>query len=358
MKISVIGAGNVGTAIAADLSIKGHEVCLLKTSTKIYNSHYEALVQNKCILLLENDNSVVAQVDTTADMEKAVFGKDLIILTIQTNYHEEVIERLCRYIVPGQTILIEPGYLSTCFFLQHCNKDITIIEAESSPIDCRILSPGCVKVLFRNALNPMGVFPKTSMERASSVLNRLGYPYRFTSTIIEAALHNPNLIVHTIGALFSIPRIEFIQETGGHYSMYKEVFTPHIWNLVEALDKEKMEILTKVGCEGIPYVEACKERNTIDQRINAKEVFFWYAKNAAPDGPEIPDSRYVTEDIPQGLVLMESLGKELNIYTPVCTSLIECASAIFGRDFREEGRTVIRLTERAVRQILGDAIKL
>ena len=32
MKVAVIGAGNVGVAIAADLSIKGHEVSLIKTS--------------------------------------------------------------------------------------------------------------------------------------------------------------------------------------------------------------------------------------------------------------------------------------------------------------------------------------
>ena len=37
--------------------------------------------------------------------------------------------------------------------MKHVKKDITIIEAESSPIDCRIISPGCVKVLFKNVLN-------------------------------------------------------------------------------------------------------------------------------------------------------------------------------------------------------------
>ena len=62
--------------------------------------------------------------------------------------------------------------------------------------------------------------------------------------MIEAALHNPNIIVHTVGAIFSIPRIEY---TTGEYWMYKEVFTPSIWSIVESLDKEKMELF---GCVG------------------------------------------------------------------------------------------------------------
>ena len=33
MKISVLGAGNGGTAVAAELSLRGHEVALIKTST-------------------------------------------------------------------------------------------------------------------------------------------------------------------------------------------------------------------------------------------------------------------------------------------------------------------------------------
>ena len=45
MKIAVIGTGNVGVAFAADLSIKGHEVTLLKTSS--YKSDaFERLIKN------------------------------------------------------------------------------------------------------------------------------------------------------------------------------------------------------------------------------------------------------------------------------------------------------------------------
>ena len=168
-------------------------------------------------------------------------------------------------------------------------------------------------------------------------MKSLGYPFEFTKNVVEAALHNPNLIVHTVGAIFSIPRIEY---SNGDYWMYKEVFTPHIWNVVESLDKEKMDILEALSCERLPYVEACKKRNSTDKTEDALEVFFDYAKNSSPAGPNVPDSRYITEDVPQGLVLLESLGQILNIPTPTCSGLINCANAALTVDFRKIGRTV------------------
>ena len=138
--------------------------------------------------------------------------------------------------------------------------------------------------------------------------------------------------------------------------MYHEVFTPSVWNILEALDAEKMQILARLGHEPVPYVEACKFRNSLDEKRSGKEVFFEYA--AMPSrakGPQSVDSRYITEDVPQGLVLLESLGQALNIKTPVASSLIELASAALGRELRAQGRTLAMLGEENVRKILEDA---
>ena len=71
-------------------------------------------------------------------------------------------------------------------------------------------------------------------------------------------------------------------------------------------------------------------------------------------GPVKVDSRYISEDIPQGLVMLETLGEKLNVDTPVCTSLIEMASAALGRDLRAEGRTIDILGEDNISTIISD----
>ena len=45
MKVAVIGTGNVGVAIAADLSIQGHEVSLIKSSST-KSETYDRLLKN------------------------------------------------------------------------------------------------------------------------------------------------------------------------------------------------------------------------------------------------------------------------------------------------------------------------
>lgn len=352
MKITIAGMGNAGTTIGADLANKGHNVTFLKTSKNIHNDHYEYILRNKRIVVTDLDSSyTVYFARVTDNIQLAISDADVIIIFTQTNYHKELIKKMSAFFHKGQIVIIEPGYLATCFFMQYVNCDLTIIEAESSPIDCRIIAPGHVKVLFKNVLNPFGVYPSKNKDKAREILEKLKYPFSFTKNVIEAALHNPNLIVHTVGAIFSIPRIEY---TNGDYWMYKEVFTPHVWNIVEALDEEKMNILEKLGCERIPYVEACKLRNSANKDENAINVFWDYVKNGSPKGPDIPDSRYITEDVSQGLVMLESLGCILGIKTPTATGLINCASAALNTNFRDCGRTIEILGSDCIKKILQD----
>ena len=352
MNITIVGTGNGGTTIGADLALKGHTVTLLKTSDKLHNEHFKVLQQTRQAVIEEDGLYQTASfADVTTDYARALQGAELIILYIQTNYHKPVIDKIAPYIQDGQTFLLEPGYLSTCYFQQATRRDITVIEAVSSPIDCRIVAPGKVHVLFRNVMNSFGVYPKAKQTQAIRMLEELRYPLRLMDSVIEAALHNPNLIVHTIGAIFSIPRIEHTDEP---YWMYKEVFTPHVWNIVESLDKEKMDVLEHFGCKRVPYVEACKRRNSEDLTADAKDVFFDYADNFSPKGPNQPDSRFITEDVPQGLVMLEALGAALKIPTPTCTGLINCASAAIKRDFRKEGRNLTLLGYANIRRIDED----
>ncbi|MGI6623795.1 MAG: NAD/NADP octopine/nopaline dehydrogenase family protein [Limnochordia bacterium] len=354
MKVAILGAGNGGCAVAADLSLRGHEVTLIKTSNAMHNENFQYLEKNNGVMeLIEDGETKVAKIHRVSRDVSELSTAEVVIVYIQTNFHEQLIERMSEHIRDGQIIMFNPGYLSTAYMLKHgLDHKITIVEAESSFIDCRISEPGKVKVGFRNARNPLGIYPAENVGHAMEKLKKLGFPFTYLSSVVEAALHNPNLIVHAVGAIMSIPRIE---KTGGDYVMYHEVFTPSVWKILEALDSEKMDILEKLGFERVPYVEACKFRNSLDETRDAKEVFFWYA--AMPTrakGPTSVESRYITEDVPQGLVMLEALASRLGVSSPVCTALIEIASAALGRDLRVEGRTVDRLGSQNIDKILED----
>ena len=341
MNICIIGTGNAGTTVGADLSLKGHRVTLLKTSTALHNEHFEYVQKSQSVQVegLNGERRNAHYHKVTRELPEALTPDvELVIVYVQTNYHESVVKMIEPYLHDGEMVMFEPGYCSTAYLLKHSQKKIISIEAESSPIDCRIIAPGHCKELFRNVRNPIGIYPRNKAKETFGKLTTLGYNFILLDSVVEAGLHNPNLIVHTVGAIMSIPRIEYIK--GRDYKMYKEVFTPSVWNLVLSLDSEKIAILSHLGLEPVSYVDACKYRNSDKLDVDATDIFFDYAINHSPDGPNIPDSRYVTEDVPQGLCLLESLGQSLGIPTPICSSLINIASSCLKRDFRREGRNI------------------
>lgn len=354
MKVSILGAGNGGTAVAAELSLKDHEVSLIKTSNAMHDQNFNYLLENGGIVkLVEEGRTETAKIRHVTRELSHISDSEVVIVYIQTNYHEDLIKRIKPYLRDGQILLLNPGYFSTAYVLKHCSDiDLTVCEAQSSFLDCRISEPGTIKIGFRNVRNPLGIYPVSRLNECREVLDKLGFPFAYLPSVVEAALHNPNLIVHTVGAIMSIPRIE---KTGGEYCMYHEVFTPSVWRILEALDREKMDVMERLGCQRLPYAEACKYRNTLDDSRDAKEVFFWYANMPTrAKGPTEVDSRYISEDVPQGLVLLETFGLKYNVKTPICTALINIASAALGRDLRLEGRTIERLGDDILEGILQD----
>ena len=55
-------------------------------------------------------------------------------------------------------------------------------------------------------------------------------------------------------------------------------------------------------------------------------------------GPESLQDRYVTEDVQYGLVLLSSLGRLLNILTPVTDTIVNLSGAVNHTDYWAEGR--------------------
>jgi len=364
MKITIIGAGNAGSACAFMAAEAGHKVRLLKTSNRItHDDHFETMIKNGGIYCIDNtkkghftDSSDDAEKTfqplemITRDPKEAIEGTDVIMIFIQTTYHPALAERIAKYFTDDQLVILIPGYAGSIFYNKHCGNNPIFAEGESTPNDARVIEPGTVKVLFKNARNSLSFFPATRTAEGMAVASRLFPAYNIEKSkvrknIFESALHNPNIIVHTIGQYVMYPMLEYCAK---HHPdevpyMYRDALsTDMAWLMIDKLDAEKMAVLSALGCEPIPYLEACLFRNEEDQNQDPREVFESY-KISSPPGPYSFDNRYITEDVPMGLVLLSSLGEKLGINMPECNRLIEMSGGILERDFYEEGRTLTSL---------------
>ncbi len=361
MNITIIGAGNAGSACAFMAAEAGHKVRLLKTSNRItHDDHFEKMVKNKGIYCIDNtktghftDSADDAEKQfqslemITRDAKKAIEGANVVMIFIQTTYHPALAERIAKYFQDDQLVILIPGYAGSIFYKKFCNNNPIFAEGESTPNDARVVEPGTVKVLFKNARNSLSFFPATRTDEGMAVAARLFPAYNIETNnvrkhIFESAMHNPNIIVHTIGLYVMYPMLEYCAK---HHPdevpyMYRDALsTKMAWLMIDKLDGEKMAVLSALGCEKIPYLNACLFRNEEDLSQDPREVFESY-KISSPPGPYSFNNRYVTEDVPMGLVLLSSLGEKLGIDMPECNRLIEMCGGILARDFFAEGRTL------------------
>ena len=125
----------------------------------------------------------------------------------------------------------------------------------------------------------------------------------------------------------------------GEFWMYRESFSPSVWNLVNDLDKERNDVIEAFQGERIDYLDAGKFRHEKDLSRDSYEVFLSYAAGRAPKGPASLDTRYIYEDVGIVLCLLSLFGRKFNIPTPVTDALITIASSLVNSDLRANART-------------------
>lgn len=344
MKVSVIGCGNVGVSIAADLSLKGHEVSLIKTSDRESGVYLALLANAGAVFLKERGEYKEASLgEVTRDLSRMA-DSDVVIVTVQSTCHESLIRRMSPYLSERQTVICICGYMSVFYFRKYCDPCPAVAETTGPYLEGRVDledTPG--KVVFRVgcrlSLCPMSLVATADRERHIDRIRSLSGSFRNECSVVEAALLNPNMVLHTAGSLMSLSRIEF---SGGDFCMYREAYArgnEATLNVMFGLDTEKKIVLRALGQKSVGVLEAAGFAGD-----NRMESFHRYSESGdRAAGPTSVRSRYIVEDVSQGLVLLESIADRIGVAAPIASSLISVAGAALGRDFREEGRTLRRL---------------
>lgn len=342
MKFSIIGCGNSGLIHAAKLYEKGHEVALLKTSNT--NGRFFDIIKEEQCFRAKDDTKqgngkefIVKPSLITRDVKAAVEFGDVIMVATTTLQHEFVAQLIAPFVRDGQTIILVPGYMGSLIFKKFIKKDVTYSEWETTAYNGRIVNNEYVRISFYNPRNAISVLPQSRTQQVVDMLSQCFDNTKYTRKhILESAFHNPNMIVHPIGILFSASRIEY---SNGEFWMYREAFTPSVVNVIKAFDVEKNKVLQAFDCEPLDYFEAAKWRNEEDLSIDAMAVFRSFA-DSSNKGPSFINHRYLLEDVPMGLGLYISIAKLVGVDTSIQEGITALASALLGKDFRKEARTI------------------
>ena len=341
MRFTIIGCGNAGLIHAAKLIESGQEVGLLKTSRGI-NDEFFNIIQNEGGYNVKDETNggnrfFVRPALITRDVKQAVEFGDVLMVMTTTLQHEQIAQLIAPYVRDGQIIILVPGYMGSLIFKKYIHKDVTYSEWETTAYNGRIVDSMYVRITFYNPRNAISALPSSRVQQVVDIMSKCFQNTKYTRKhILESALHNPNMIVHPIGILFSASRIE---HSHGEFWMYKEAFTESVINVIKAFDVQKNKILNAFGCDSLDYFEAAKWRNEEDLNIDAMTVFRSFA-NSSNKGPSFINHRYLNEDVPMGLGLFISIGKVVGVDTSIQEAIMALASALLNKDLKGKAKTI------------------
>jgi opine dehydrogenase len=344
-RVSVLGAGNGGCAIAADLGRRGIRCTLfdLPAFDAVLAPIREAGELRLSGVLGE---ATVPIERVTTDVSEAVTDADLLLVAVPAFAQEAFAQSCAPFLRDGQVVVLTPGStggaLAVAETLRRAGSPpgVTVAETLSLPFACRKAGPAHVHVSGVKRNLPVAAFPASRGDRVAAALaGILPEGLAIAKNVLETSLNNPNAMAHPVPVLLNAG---WIETTGGDFRFYADGVSPSVARVMDAADADRLAVVTALG---LPAVAATEW----DRRLYGLEGATTYELNRDSwvhrdiRAPRELRSRYLTEDVPFGLVPIASIARELGIATPTIDLLVDLASLLIAEDLRLAGRPAAAL---------------
>ncbi|MCC7106329.1 MAG: NAD/NADP octopine/nopaline dehydrogenase family protein [Chloroflexi bacterium] len=337
--VAVVGTGIGGCELAGYLGLHGARV-------RVHDVRPEAVrgISEQSGLQVEGVLRGFAPVElATTDLAAAVEGADLVAVTTLNNDHEAVAAGLAPLLRDGQAVCLIPGCVGGALQFRHtlarlgCSARVAIGEVDNFPFTGLVQPPAGVHLASIKRRFLVAALPGPDGGRVVALVQQVLPPAVRADSVLQTGLGTMNPVVHVPGMLANIGRLD----AGEPFQFYGQGLSQSVTRIVEALDIERLAVARRFG-------------------VNVASVFGWLASTYGLEGgtlhellqrlhreifkdspaPDRLDHRYVTEDVPYGLVPLAELGRAAGVPTPVADALITLASTSLRRDFRAEGRNL------------------
>jgi opine dehydrogenase len=339
MKISVIGAGNGGQTMAGHFSLLGHSVILYNRNLE----ELEDLASHKTIQLQGVISGVAKLYDITDDIRKAVAHSELLMVTTTADAHTNIAKAIAPYVRSSQIVVLNPGRTFGAFvfskvIMEETSQRPIVAEAQSLLYACRASKQGHVNILGLKKNVPVAALPAKHTDKVLEVLNSITQGFIKANSILETSLENIGAILHPGIVIANAATIE----RGESFYFYRDM-TSAVSNILQNLDTERIKIAESFGVTVKPVIDwisfAYKnnEGETLHEKMRLNPAYYNILS------PAELNNRYLTEDIPTGLIPMSELAQIVKVPTPYMNSIITLSMGLLGMDFYKNGRTLKNL---------------
>lgn len=346
MKVAILGAGHGGLAMTGDLTLGGHEIRLAavpdhSTNLKLISAFGGVYVEG--VTSSGAPPGFAKPAMLTTDVAEAIKGTEVIMIVVPAFAQEPYMRIIAEHGEKGQIVVFNPGKFGSLAFahmLENTGRrdDFLIGETSSLMYAAKTRGLGHVNIKAVKTELPFSALPARRTAEALWVLTDL-FPHLAPAyNVMQTSVDAPGLIIHPISTLMNMSRIEQI----GPYRNSHYDITPGVARIMDGVDRERMTIAHLLCRETYSFIENMQ----IMYKVKGESVYDTMYNISAHNvqmAPENLKHRYITEDIPYGLVTLASLGKMLGIPTPGIEAIVKIASLANGEDYWETGRTVQKL---------------
>jgi opine dehydrogenase len=343
--VAIIGAGVGGLYLVAELGIAGFKLRL----HDIDNSRLSEIRARGGVDVEGEGGGFAAVERATSDLAAAVDGADVIIIVTGGDTQAVVARSLAPLLRDGQVILLIQGNTGGSLIVRQALGDaggrakVDVAEMDNYPYSCWRLSPTRIRPIVRKRWLQIATFPGNRISEVFSRLSPLFPEAVAAPNVLHTGFTNANAMLHVANCVANAGRIE----SGDSYKFYAEGVTPAVARLYEAINVERVAVAAALGAS-VPNLADWFERVYSVREATLVETCQRLTYNSdgpyqATGTPKSLDHKFITEDVPTGLIPMSALGVAAGVRTPAIDTLIEVVRSMTGKDFATEGRTLERL---------------
>jgi opine dehydrogenase len=339
MNVVILGAGNGGLSLAGDLVLKGIHVAAL----------YDRFPATLADVRTRGGVELVGPVRAgfaplpliTDDIATAIGAGDVLLVSVPAFAHEWLADAMAPYVKPGSLVVLGPGYIGGTILFRNAlrahgtDAGVTFVSLSSLAYATRIVGPAQVgiKAVKRKLL--AAAMPYAETPAALAKLAPLFPELVPSDSVLTVEMINQNPISHVPTYLLNLGRVDDAPTTANFD--WHDWVTPDIKLVQTALDAEIQAIGKAGGLQTFTQAEMS------DLHYRGIKWQIIQPTGKLPESAVTMPTRFITEDVPMGLVPLAQLGDVFGVETPVIDGLIALAAIVKRTDYWKEGRTLERL---------------
>jgi len=337
MKITVLGAGAGGTAVAFDCASHGHEVRLFDFAE--FPDNITTIAAQGGI---NADGDIAGFADIAYaghDIDDALLDAELIYVVGPAYSTEPFGAAVAGKLREGQAVIVTPSSCGGALAFKRAaglaidDDSIRIAETSTLHYAVRLTEPGKIRVFLKlKAGNLLAALPNKHTQDILQLVADVYPGMEPADNVLQTSLQNANPIIHPAVTLSNAARIEM---TGGDFLFYEDGVSDSVGRLIEALDKERIAIGEKLGITVLSDPEmGMRQGYMLENNYGSgyRKAPGFLGIGAQPQ----LDHRYLHEDVGYGLVFMSGLGRQVGVETPGMDAVIKVATIVMARDYQAE----------------------